>query len=87
MEMAFVTGFNNQYKALKHIMKKYWPILKEDRVLSRILPARPKFVYRRAPTLRNYLVHNLIDPPKSVKIFSEMKGFYKVPKMPALQDQ
>lgn len=53
MEMAFITGFNTQYKAFEHILKKYWPILKEDRVLSKILPNRPKFVYRRAPTLRN----------------------------------
>lgn len=44
---------------------------------SKILPGKQKFVYRRAPTLRNYLVHNVIDPPKPVKICSNLKGFYK----------
>lgn len=77
MEMAFITGFNTQYEAFEHILKKYWPILKEDRVLSQIPPNKPKFVYRRAPTLQNHLVHNLVNPPKTIKNFPEMKGFYK----------
>lgn len=77
MDIAFITGFNNQYQQLQHIIKKYWPILKEDRTLSKTLPKKPRFIYRRAPTLRHHLVHNVIDPPKPVKIFPELKGFYK----------
>lgn len=77
MDIAFITGFSNQYQQLEHIIKNYWPILKEDRTLSKILPKKPRFIYRRAPTLRNYLVHNVIDPPRPVKIFPELKGFYK----------
>lgn len=62
-ELAFITGFNNQYTDVERIIKRYWPILKEDRVLANILPGKPKFVYRKAPTLWNHLVHNAIDPP------------------------
>lgn len=76
-DIAFITGFNSQYKAFERIMKKYWPILKEDRVLSNILPNKPRFVYRKAPTLRNHLLHNVIDPPKPMQIFPDMKGFYR----------
>lgn len=77
MEITFIAGFNNQYKDVERIIKKYWPIFQEDQVLSKILPGKPKFVYRKPPTLRNYLVHNVTDPPKQVKIFPDMKGFYK----------
>lgn len=79
-DLVFVTGFNTQYKEFEHILMKYWPILKEDRVLANIIPSKPKVVYRRAPTLRDYLVHNVINPPKHTQIFPEMKGFYKCQK-------
>lgn len=67
-------------------MRKYWPILKSDRILSTILPKKPRFVYKKAPThkkaptLKNHLVHNIIDPPKNVKLFSDTKGFYSYQK-------
>lgn len=32
IEMAFVTGYNSQYRDFEHILNKYWPILREDRV-------------------------------------------------------
>lgn len=80
MDIAFITGFNTQYKDFKHILKKYWPILKEDRVLAKILPNKPNFIYRKAPNLRDYMVHNVINPPKPTKIFPDMKGFYKCQK-------
>lgn len=76
-EILFITGYNNQYKDVERIIHRYWPILQEDRVLSKILPRKPKFVYRRAPNLRNFLVHNAVDPPKQVKISTDLKGFYK----------
>lgn len=76
-DVAFITGFNSQYKDFERIMRKYWPILREDGVLSNILPNKPKFVYRKALTLRNHLVHNVIDPPKPINIFPDMKGLYR----------
>lgn len=69
--MAFITGFNTQYKEFEFIFKKYWPIL------SKILPNKPTFIYRRAPSLRHHLVHNVINPPKKIHICPELKGFYK----------
>lgn len=76
-DIAFITGYSNQYPQLEYIIKKYWPILKEDRTLAKNLPHKPRFIYRRAPTLRNHLVHNVIDPPTSVQICPELKGFYR----------
>lgn len=74
--VAFITGFNTQYKEFEHIFKKYWPILKEDHVLTQLLANIPTFIYRRAPSLRHHLVHNVFDPPKMVNIFPELKVFF-----------
>lgn len=79
-DIAFVTGFNNQYRSIEFIVRKYWPILRSDRTLGKILTKKPRFIYRKAPTLRNHLVHNVIDPPRSVKLFADMKGFYRCQK-------
>lgn len=42
MDMNFITGYNMLYQVFEHIMTKYCPILKEDRVLSKILPMKLK---------------------------------------------
>lgn len=53
-------------------MKKYWPILKSDKYP----PQWPNFNYRRAPTLRNKVVYNVLDPPKTIQLFPNIKGFF-----------
>lgn len=63
-DVTFITGFNKQYKHLENSIKKYWPILQKDPILNKILPNRPKFIYRRAPGLRTKLIKNIPDPPK-----------------------
>lgn len=35
-------GFNRQYKQVENIVKKYWPILKSDKTLKKILPQYPR---------------------------------------------
>lgn len=77
MDLAFITGYNRQYKNVETIIKKHWPILQSDKVLNPILPKKPIFIYRKAPTLRNKLVHNALDPPKQIRIGNNLKGFYK----------
>lgn len=77
MHIAFITGYSNQYQQLKHIIKKYWHILKEDKTLSKILTQKPRLIYRSAPTFRNHLVHNVIDAPKPLEIYPDLKGFYR----------
>lgn len=77
METAFLTGFNRQCKKLKKVVKKHWPILKSDNTLKTLLPSQPTFIYRRAPTLGNNLVHNALDVPKQIRVFPNLKGFFK----------
>lgn len=49
-----------------------------------ILPQRPTFIYRKAPTLRNKLVPNILDPPNKqvclqiLKDSSGVKNAYHV---------
>lgn len=62
---------------METIIKKHWPILQSDRTLNSILPRKPVFIYKKAPTLRNKLVHNAIDPPREIKIGKGLKGFFK----------
>lgn len=77
MDMAFLTGYNRQYKITESIIKKHWPILQSDKTLNSILPRKPSFIYRKAPPLRNKLVHNALDPPKQIKIIKNLKVFFK----------
>lgn len=77
LDMAFLPGYNRQYKTMESILEKHWPILQSDKILNSVLPKRPIFIYRKAPSLRNKLVHNALDPPKQIKVVKNLKGFYK----------
>lgn len=58
------------------MITRHWHILKSDSGLRDILPARPRFIYKRAPTLHDQLVKSVIDPPKKQFTFFTGKGFY-----------
>lgn len=77
LDMAFLTGYNRQYKTMESIIKKHWPILQSDKILNSVLSKKIIFLYRKAPSLRNNLVHNALDPPKQIKIVTNLKGFHK----------
>lgn len=75
--VPFFMDFNIQHKQIEKICKKYWNIVKADRHLGPILPEKPKFTYRRAPTLRDLIAKNVLDPPAQKKFYIfEGKGFY-----------
>lgn len=43
IEVAFITGFNMEYKELKKkTIREYWPIVRKVPHLSKILTSRPK---------------------------------------------
>lgn len=66
--MPFITGYNTEYKALGEIIKKKnWPIIRNHPHLSKILPPRPKFIYRRARRIRDVIVKNVPEPPPPTK--------------------
>lgn len=60
--LAFISGFHLRYKEVEKIIKK-------DPTLKKILPTKPKFIYRRAPGLRNMLVKMLPNPLRGLPLF------------------
>ena len=76
-DVTFVTGFSADYRAVEKIITKHWPIIRGDADLNKILPAKPKFIYRRARRIRDTLVKNVPDPPKKMTTFFDQKGFYR----------
>lgn len=67
----------NIHRQIEHIFKKHWSLLLADHQLCSILPEKPKFVYRKAPTLRDIIVKNVLDPLKISQGFTffSKKGF------------
>lgn len=86
-EYRIILDFNIQHKKFEKIILRHWDILKKDNILGSVLPARPKFIYRRPPTLRDMLAPSVVDPPviKENRIFSFMSGFYACGKCPACE--
>lgn len=38
--LAFLTGYNTQYRSIESVVKKHWPILQSDQVLKTVLPKK-----------------------------------------------
>lgn len=64
-ETCLVLHYNLQNKDIERIITKYWRVLKQDISLCDSLPDKPKIIYKRAPNLRDRIVHNVIEPPPS----------------------
>lgn len=75
-EWGFITGFNAQYKEIEAIFSRYWHILKLDKNLGPVLPANPKFIYRKSKNMGDHIVARVLDPPSKPSMFWEVKGFY-----------
>lgn len=74
---SLVLDFNVQFKDIEKIIRRHWYILKEDKHLQKILPEKPLIIYKRAPTLRDIIVNNVVEPPPKNKFsFLNGKGFY-----------
>lgn len=71
-----VLDYNAQHKNVEKIIKWHWHILLTDTHLKSLHPQIPKFVYKRAPTLRDKIVKNIPDPPTIGYTFFIGKGFY-----------
>lgn len=76
-ETPLILDYNIQYRKLETIIRKHGNILSADRHLVQLLLIRPRFIYRRAPTLRDLVAKSVLDPPsKKTFTFLEGKGFY-----------
>lgn len=76
--IPFITTYSSQHNSIAKLLKKHWHVLKNDHVLGPILPAKPQVIYRGAPSLKNRVAPNVLDPPLTKKGFFEyMIGFYQ----------
>lgn len=70
-------GYHKESKEVEKIIRKYWNVLKQDIHLRGSLSDKPKIIYKRAPSLCDKLVHNVVEPPlPKPKRFCDLKGFY-----------
>ena len=78
-KIPLIMDYSVQHKQIEAICKKYWHIVKADRHLAQVLPEKTLFTYRRAPTLRDIIAKNVLDPPeKKVFHFLMRKGTIRV---------
>lgn len=84
-QIRMILDFNIQHKQFEKIVQKHWPILKLDRTLGPVLPDRPLFIYKRAPSLRDRLAPGVIDPPVYPvnRMLGFLNGFYACGHCPA----
>lgn len=55
-------GYNLQSKKMENIFRRYLSIILKDKVLGKVLPPVPKFVYRKNPNLRNKFAPGVLNP-------------------------
>lgn len=66
---SLVTGYSNQHFSVRKIFKKYWNLLKNDKVLGPILLDHPVVIFRGAPSLHHRIAPNVVNPPKIISFF------------------
>lgn len=75
--VPFITTYSLQHKNIKQMLSRHWHIVNNDRILKGIFPDRPHVVFRGAPSLRNRVSPNILDPPTRANIFSQLTGYYQ----------
>uniref|UniRef100_A0A8C5PLW3 Helix-turn-helix domain-containing protein n=1 Tax=Leptobrachium leishanense TaxID=445787 RepID=A0A8C5PLW3_9ANUR len=85
-DLAFFTKFNSRSKDIELALSKCWPILRNDPILSKHLPAFRRVIYRRANTVKNTLAPSALRPNqnkienmdnKTHFLSDKPKGFFK----------
>ena len=73
-----ILDYNVQHKKFERIIAKNWSILKQDKVLGPVLPEKPQFIYKKAPSLRDRLAPSVLNPPvvSDNRLFKFLGGFY-----------
>ena len=74
--LCFVTDFNHCSKQIKQIILKHWSVLQMEPMLQEITTNTPLVVHRRAPTLRDKLVHSSSSSPDR-STWLDLKGNYR----------
>lgn len=74
--VPIILDYNVQHRQVERIIQRHWHMLQADKHLHTILPNKPKFVYKKAPTIQDNLVKSVIDSPKKSFTFFTGKCFY-----------
>lgn len=75
--LSLVTSFSTQHRVVKHILGKYWHILQNYRVLGTRLSPKPQVIFRGVPSLKDKIVHNILDPPSRSPLLHNLTGYFK----------
>ena len=73
----FVTQYSTAAKHIGKIIKDNWAIIESDANLRQVFPEPPQISFRRAPTLRDKLVHNFLPPTRNESWLKRPIGCYK----------
>ena len=73
----FVTQYSTTSNHIKRLIRENWSIIESDPTLQPIFPEPPIFSFRRAPTLKDKLVHSQITPAKKETWLRKPTGVFK----------
>lgn len=66
---SFFTAYSTQHYVVKDLIRKYWSVLKSDKVLGSRLPEVPVVTFSGVPPLRLQVASNIVEPPKKQTFF------------------
>ena len=75
----FITNYSIQHGSIKQLLNKHWHLARNDPILKGLLPEKPRVVFRGAPSLRNQVAPNILNPPQNGlnTFFNQLTGFYQ----------
>uniref|UniRef100_A0A8C5QN04 GIY-YIG domain-containing protein n=1 Tax=Leptobrachium leishanense TaxID=445787 RepID=A0A8C5QN04_9ANUR len=81
-EFAFLTKFNGRSRDIEKALSRCWPVLQNDQVLSKYLPAFPRVIYRKANSVKNSLAPSCLPLENNKELnphplLNRPKGFFK----------
>lgn len=62
--LPIITSYSMQHQLVRHLIRKHWHILHNDKVLGLALPVRSQVVYLGVPSLRDRIAPNVFNPPE-----------------------
>lgn len=78
----FVTQYSTEAKQVTRIIKENWAIINSDPELQQVFPEPPLVSYKRAPTLRDKLVHSHLPPERKESWLKRPVGVYRCSNCP-----
>ena len=73
----FVTQYSTAANKISRVIKDNWGIIESDPTLRMVFPEPPVISFKRAPTLRDKLVHNFLPPSKKESWLKRPIGCFK----------